>query len=109
MKTGLDLLRASKMQILLMVATESDAHVFAKLATTLPKRGKMNEYANKKIGLVLGDLASRKIRETSTGGALIRTWSTSPTVSSSNKGFLENLWDGASRFVGFLISEPFSL
>jgi len=58
----------------------------------------------KKIGLVLGDLASRKIRETSTGGALIRTWSTSPTVSSSNKGFLENLWDGASRFVGFLIS-----
>jgi hypothetical protein len=58
----------------------------------------------KKIGLVLGDLASRKIRETSTGGALIRTWATSPTVSSSNKGFLESLWDGASRFVGFLIS-----
>jgi hypothetical protein len=58
----------------------------------------------KKIGLVLGDLASRKIRESSTGGALIRTWVASPTVTSSNKGLLENLWDGASRFIGFLVS-----
>jgi hypothetical protein len=58
----------------------------------------------KKIGLVLGDLASRKIRETSTGGTLIRTWATSPTTRSNNKGFVESLWDEASRFTGFLIS-----
>ena len=57
-----------------------------------------------KIGLVLGDLASRKIRESSTGGTLIRAWSTNPTTNSDDKGFLENLWDGGSRFIGFLVS-----
>lgn len=62
-----------------------------------------------KIGLVLRDLGSRKIRESSTGGSLIRTWSATATTSSGDKGFLENLWDGASRFIGFLISGAISL
>jgi hypothetical protein len=62
-----------------------------------------------KIGLVLRDLGSRKIRESSTGGSLVRTWSATATTSSDNKGFLENLWDGASRFVGFLVSGVISL
>jgi hypothetical protein len=109
MKTVLDFRLELKMQILLMVATESDGLGFVKLGTILHKRGKMNEYKIEKIGLVLRDLGSRKIRESSTGGALIRTWSATATTSSDNKGFLENLWDGASRFVGFLISGAISL
>lgn len=60
--------------------------------------------AVKKIGLVLRDLASRKMRESSTGGNIIRTWSASATTSSQDKGFLESIWDGATRFVGFLVS-----
>lgn len=60
--------------------------------------------AIKKIGLVLRDLASRKMRESSTGGSIIRTWSASATTSNQDKGFLEKIWDGATRFVGFLVS-----
>ncbi|WP_293355932.1 MULTISPECIES: hypothetical protein [unclassified Microcoleus] len=60
--------------------------------------------AVKKIGLVLRDLASRKMRESSTGGNIIRTWSASATTTSQDKGLLESIWDGATRFVGFLVS-----
>ncbi|TAE66371.1 MAG: hypothetical protein EAZ86_20580 [Oscillatoriales cyanobacterium] len=60
--------------------------------------------AIKKFGLVLRDLPSRKMRESSTGGNIIRTWSASATTTSQDKGFLESIWDGATRFVGFLVS-----
>ncbi|MEG4944638.1 hypothetical protein [Microcoleus sp. F4-D5] len=57
-----------------------------------------------KIGMILKDLASRKIRSSSTGGNLIRTWSASSITTSSNGGFLETIINGAVRFGNFLIS-----
>ena len=36
-----------------------------------------------KIGMILRELASRKIRSSSTGGNLIRTWSASATTTTS--------------------------
>ncbi|MEG4323675.1 MULTISPECIES: hypothetical protein, partial [unclassified Microcoleus] len=62
-----------------------------------------------KIGMILRELGSRKFRESSTGGAMIRSWSSSATNSSSNKGFLETIVDGALRFGNFLISGAISL
>ncbi|MEG4396476.1 hypothetical protein [Microcoleus sp. BROC3] len=57
-----------------------------------------------KIGMILKDLASRKIRSSSTGGNLIRTWSASAITTSSSGGFLETIINGAVRFGNFLIS-----
>ncbi|MEG5048659.1 hypothetical protein [Microcoleus sp. B4-C1] len=57
-----------------------------------------------KIGMILKDLASRKIRSSSTGGNLIRTWSASAITTSSSGGFLETVFNGALRFGNFLIS-----
>ena len=57
-----------------------------------------------KIGMILKDLASRKIRSSSTGGNLIRTWSASAITTQSNNGFLETIINGALRFGNFLIS-----
>lgn len=57
-----------------------------------------------KIGMILKDLASRKIRSSSTGGNLIRTWSASAITTSSGGGFLETIFNGAVRFGNFLIS-----
>jgi hypothetical protein len=63
-----------------------------------------------KIGMILRELASRKIRSTSTGGNLIRTWSASATTTTSNNGgFLETIINGALRFGNFLISGVVSL
>ncbi|MCC3409898.1 MAG: hypothetical protein JGK17_31050 [Microcoleus sp. PH2017_10_PVI_O_A] len=63
-----------------------------------------------KIGMILRELGSRKFRESSTGGAIIRSWSSSATNSaSSNKGFFETIFDGALRFGNFLISGAISL
>jgi hypothetical protein len=63
-----------------------------------------------KIGMILRELASRKIRSSSTGGNLIRTWSASAsTTNSSNGGFLETIINGALRFGNFLISGVISL
>jgi hypothetical protein len=63
-----------------------------------------------KIGMILRELASRKIRSSSTGGNLIRTWSASAsTTNSSNGGFLETIINGALRFGNFLISGVLSL
>jgi hypothetical protein len=58
-----------------------------------------------KIGMILRELASRKIRSSSTGGNLIRTWSASAsTTTSGNGGILETIINGALRFGNFLIS-----
>lgn len=57
-----------------------------------------------KIGMILKDLASRKIRSSSTGGNLIRTWSASAITTQNNGGFLETVINGAIRFGNFLIS-----
>ncbi|MEG4066254.1 hypothetical protein QUA42_02680 [Microcoleus sp. Pol11C2] len=57
-----------------------------------------------KIGMILKDLASRKIRSSSTGGNLIRTWSASAITTQNNGGFLETVINGAVRFGNFLIS-----
>lgn len=57
-----------------------------------------------KIGMILKDLASRKIRSSSTGGNLIRTWSASAITTQSSGGFLETVINGAIRFGNFLIS-----
>ncbi|MEG4842627.1 hypothetical protein [Microcoleus sp. B9-D4] len=57
-----------------------------------------------KIGMILKDLASRKIRSSSTGGQLIRTWSASAITTSGSGGFLETVFNGALRFGNFLIS-----
>ena len=62
-----------------------------------------------KIGMILRELASRKIRESSTGGNLIRTWSASATTTNKDKGFLETIIDGALRFGNFIISGITSL
>jgi hypothetical protein len=63
-----------------------------------------------KIGMILRDLASRKFRESSTGGNLIRTWSASAiTTSSGGGGLLETIFNGALRFGNFLISGVASL
>jgi len=57
-----------------------------------------------KIGMILKDLVSRKIRSSSTGGNLIRTWSASAITTQSSGGFLETVVNGAIRFGNFLIS-----
>lgn len=57
-----------------------------------------------KIGMILKDLASRKIRSSSTGGHLIRTWSASAITRQNNGGFIETVINGAVRFGNFLIS-----
>jgi len=57
-----------------------------------------------KIGMILRELASRKIRESSTGGNLIRTWSASAITTNSSGGLLETIFNGALRFGNFLIS-----
>jgi hypothetical protein len=57
-----------------------------------------------KIGMILKDLASRRIRSSSTGGRLIRTWSASSIATTSNGGLLETIVNGAVRFGNFLIS-----
>jgi hypothetical protein len=63
-----------------------------------------------KISMILRELASRKIRESSTGGNLIRTWSASATTTTSgNGGLLETIVNGALRFGNFLISGIVSL
>ena len=62
-----------------------------------------------KIGMILRELASRKIRESSTGGNLIRTWSASASTTTQSGGFLENIINGALRFGNFLISGVVSL
>jgi len=62
-----------------------------------------------KIGMILRELASRKFRESSTGGNLIRTWSASATTTSGGGGFLETIFNGALRFGNFLISGITSL
>jgi len=63
-----------------------------------------------KIGMILRELASRKIRNSSTGGNLIRTWSASATTTTSGSGgFLETIINGALRFGNFLISGVVSL
>ena len=54
-----------------------------------------------KIGMILGDLASRKFRESSTGGNLIRTWSASATTTQGSGGLLETIFNGALRFGNF--------
>jgi hypothetical protein len=62
-----------------------------------------------KIGMILRELGSRKFRESSTGGNLIRTWSASATTTSGGGGFLETIFNGALRFGNFLISGIASL
>ena len=62
-----------------------------------------------KIGMILRELASRKFRESSTGGNLIRTWSASATTTGGGGGFLETIFNGALRFGNFLISGITSL
>ena len=64
-----------------------------------------------KIGMILRELASRKIRDSATGGNLIRTWSASATTTASNNGggLLETIINGALRFGNFLISGVVSL
>jgi len=62
-----------------------------------------------KIGMILRELASRKFRDSSTGGNLIRTWSASATTTSGSGGFLETIFNGALRFGNFLISGITSL
>jgi hypothetical protein len=54
--------------------------------------------------MVLRDLASRRIRANSTGGALIRTWSASAITTSGSGGIIETIFNGAIRFGNFLIS-----
>ncbi len=62
-----------------------------------------------RLGMILRELASRKIRESSTGGNLIRTWSASASTTEESGGFLENIINGALRFGNFLISGVVSL
>ena len=63
-----------------------------------------------KLGMILRELASRKISESSTGGNLIRTWSASAsTTNQDSGGFLETIINGALRFGNFLISGVVSL
>ena len=57
-----------------------------------------------RIGMILRDLASRRIRANSTGGSLIRTWNASAIVTTNNGGFIETIVNGAVRFGNFLIS-----
>jgi hypothetical protein len=63
-----------------------------------------------KIGMIIRDLGSRKFRESSTGGNLIRTWSASATSTNRGSGgLLETIFNGALRFCNFLISSIASL
>ncbi len=63
-----------------------------------------------KIGMILRELASRKIRSSSTGGQLIRTWSASATMTTpSSGGLVVTIINGALRFGNFLISGVISL
>lgn len=62
-----------------------------------------------KIGMILSELASRKFRENSTGGNLIRTWSASATTTQGSGSLLETIFNGALRFGNFLISGIASL
>jgi hypothetical protein len=62
-----------------------------------------------KIGMILRELGSRKFRESSTGGNLIRTWSASATTTQGSGGLLETIFNGALRFGNFLISGIASL
>jgi len=57
-----------------------------------------------RIGMILRDLASRRIRATSTGGNLIRSWNASAIVTTNNGGLVETIINGAVRFGNFLIS-----
>ena len=57
-----------------------------------------------RIGLILRDLASRRIRANSTGGQLIRSWSASAITTTGSNGLLETIFNGAVRFGNFLIS-----
>jgi hypothetical protein len=54
--------------------------------------------------MILRDLASRRIRATSTGGNLIRSWNASAIVTTNNGGLVETIINGAVRFGNFLIS-----
>jgi hypothetical protein len=63
-----------------------------------------------KIGMILRELGSRKFRESSTGGILIRSWSASATSTNQGSGgLLETIFNGALRFGKFLISGIASL
>jgi hypothetical protein len=63
-----------------------------------------------KIGMILRELGSRKFRESSTGGNLLRTWSASATTTNQGSGgLLETIINGALRFGNFLISGVVSL
>lgn len=63
-----------------------------------------------KIGMILRELASRKIRSSSTGGQLIRTWNASATITTpSSGGLVVTIINGALRFGNFLISGVISL
>lgn len=64
----------------------------------------MTTAAPPRIGLILRDLASRRIRANSTGGNLIRTWSASAIATTGSGGLLETIFNGAVRFGNFLIS-----
>jgi len=57
-----------------------------------------------RIGMILRNLASRRIRANSTGGSLIRTWNASAIVTTNNGGLIETIINGAVRFGNFLIS-----
>jgi hypothetical protein len=60
--------------------------------------------------MILRELGSRKIRESSTGGQLIRIWNSSAVSQQQNSGgFLESIVNGALRFGNFLISGAISL
>jgi hypothetical protein len=54
--------------------------------------------------MILGDLASRRIRANSTGGMLIRTWNASAISTSGSGSLIETVFNGALRFGNFLIS-----
>jgi len=60
--------------------------------------------ATPRIGMILKDLASRRIRANSTGGNLIRSWSSSAITTTNNGGFIETIINGAVRFGNFLVS-----
>jgi hypothetical protein len=63
-----------------------------------------------KIGMILRELASRKIRSSSTGGNLIRTWSASASITTpSSGGLVVTIINGALQFGNFLISGVISL
>jgi len=66
--------------------------------------------ATPKIGMILRELASRKIRSSSTGGNLIRTWSANASITTpSSGGLVVTIINGALQFGNFLISGVISL